>query len=157
MVAEAVATYHGTGDEALPELARHWSVAAALGEREVAAAWCERAADAADRRMAWEEAARLYERAAELTGAELDPSCATGDCSGSPGSLPVRRDGGRRRPRRRRGRRGAAPDQPLLVAEACLLAEGRGGPMMLPLLALAEEALADSMPTTTPSGRGSSV
>ena len=143
VVAEAVATYHGTGDEALPELARHWSVAAALGEREVAAGWCERAADAADRRMAWEEAARLYERAAELTGADLDPRCATGDCSArrglassatrwrSPSTAPSPRPAVRHL------------DQPLLVAEACLLAEGRGGPMMLPLLALAEEALAD--------------
>ena len=65
--------YHGTTDDTLPELARHWSIAAGVGDPEVAARWCERAAEAANRSTAWEEAATLYHRAAELTGSDAEP------------------------------------------------------------------------------------
>ena len=45
-----------------------------MADREVAAGWCERAAEAANRSTAWEEAATLYEyHAAELTGSDAAP------------------------------------------------------------------------------------
>jgi DNA-binding CsgD family transcriptional regulator/nucleoside-triphosphatase THEP1 len=72
-LAEAIEAYEGTGDDQLPALARHWEHAVVLGDADVAAMWHERAADAADRALAWEEAARLYERAVTLAGAEADP------------------------------------------------------------------------------------
>ena len=67
-VADAIETYDGTGDEQAAELARHWDAASAAGDRPTAATWCERAATIADRRLAWEEAARLFDRALDLGG-----------------------------------------------------------------------------------------
>ena len=67
-------SYDGTGDAQVPDLARHWDASSVLGEREVAAAWCERAAVLADRQLAWEEAARLFERALALGGAGIRPA-----------------------------------------------------------------------------------
>jgi Arc/MetJ family transcription regulator len=67
-LAGAIETYDGTGDAQVPDLARHWDASSVLGERDVAAAWCERAAVLADRQLAWEEAARLFERALVLGG-----------------------------------------------------------------------------------------
>ena len=72
-VAEAIEVYEGTGDDQLSDLARHWDEASVLGDRDVAAAWCERAAVAADRRLAWEESARLHDRAVEIGGPAADP------------------------------------------------------------------------------------
>ncbi|MDP1805605.1 MAG: AAA family ATPase, partial [Acidimicrobiales bacterium] len=43
VVAEAVEAYEVTGDEHVADLARHWDAASALGQRDRAAAWCERA------------------------------------------------------------------------------------------------------------------
>ena len=67
-VAEAIESYDGAGDEQAAELARHWDAASAAGDRPTAAMWCERAATVADRRLAWEEAARLFDRALDLGG-----------------------------------------------------------------------------------------
>ena len=144
-VAEAIETYEGTGDDQLSDLARHWDEASALGDRAVAAAWCERAADAADRRLAWEEAARLYERAAELG-------------AGAGGPLEThRRLLGAARARLHvdtvdavvaRCVRAAAAvahlDRPDLVAEAALVVEARGGAdaALVALRTIAEQALA---------------
>ena len=72
-VAVAVETYAGTGDSQAAELARHWDAASVLGDRGTAAQWCERAAVVADQQLAWEEAARLFDRALELAGATADP------------------------------------------------------------------------------------
>jgi DNA-binding CsgD family transcriptional regulator len=143
-IAEAIETYDGRGDEQLPELARHWSAAAVIGDREVAAGWCELAADVADRRTAWEEAGRLYDRAADLTGSEADPQAryrrllASARARLQCDELPVAVE-----------RAMAAADQarslqrPDLLAETCLLAEARGGAveLMSRLHATAEEAL----------------
>ena len=108
-IAEAIEPYHGTTDDTLPELARHWSIAAAVGDREVAAGWCERAAEAANRSTAWEEAATLYERAAELTGSDAEPDARIGGCSARPRLVctatrsPPPSSDRWRRPRRRAG------------------------------------------------------
>jgi hypothetical protein len=144
-VAEAIEAYDGSGDDVLPELARHWSAAAALGDRAVAAAWCERAAAAADRRTAWEEAARLYDRAAELTGSDTEPDARYRRLLGAARArlhcdeiqAAVERSLDAAEVARRLGR----PD---LLAETCLIAEGRAGnvELLTELHALAEEALA---------------
>ena len=72
-IAEAIEAYDGTGDASVADLARHWDAASPLGQRDRAAAWCERAATVADRQLAWEEAARLFDRALDLGGAGADP------------------------------------------------------------------------------------
>jgi DNA-binding CsgD family transcriptional regulator len=62
--AEAVeAFYAGTLEPHLPDLARHW---AAAGDGGRTARWAERAAQEALRRLAYEEAARLYRQALEV-------------------------------------------------------------------------------------------
>ena len=73
VIAEAIEAYEGTGDDHVADLARHWDAASALGQRDRAAAWCERAAVVADRQLAWEEAARLFDRALALGGAGAAP------------------------------------------------------------------------------------
>jgi class 3 adenylate cyclase/tetratricopeptide (TPR) repeat protein/type II secretory pathway predicted ATPase ExeA len=57
-------------DDRLPELARHFSEAAPLGEVERAVHYCQLAGDRAQRELAFEEAAAHYERA--LLALELD-------------------------------------------------------------------------------------
>jgi DNA-binding CsgD family transcriptional regulator/tetratricopeptide (TPR) repeat protein len=54
------------------EIARHWSEAAAGGDRTVAAGWIGRAAELAMRQLAYEDAARLFTHAVRIGGAELD-------------------------------------------------------------------------------------
>jgi class 3 adenylate cyclase/tetratricopeptide (TPR) repeat protein/type II secretory pathway predicted ATPase ExeA len=61
-VAHALAERTEEG-ERLPELARHFSEAAPLGEMDQAVHWCRLAGDAAQRELAFEEAAAHYERA----------------------------------------------------------------------------------------------
>ena len=73
VIAEAIEAYEGTGDDHVADLARHWDAASALGQRDRAASWCERAAVVADRQLAWEEAARLFDRALALGGAGAAP------------------------------------------------------------------------------------
>ena len=59
--ADAVERIHaGRLEPHLSDLARHWAAAAVSGERERAADWITRAAEEAMRRLAYEEAARLY-------------------------------------------------------------------------------------------------
>ena len=73
VIAEAIEAYEGTSDAQAADLARHWDAASPLGHTARAAAWCERAAGIADRQLAWEEAARLFDRAQELGRATADP------------------------------------------------------------------------------------
>jgi len=53
------------------ELARHWAEAAGQGEGATAAGWIERAAEEAMRRLAYEEAARLFRQALRVGGSDL--------------------------------------------------------------------------------------
>jgi Predicted ATPase len=55
----------------LSDLARHWTVAAVLGERARATGWIGRAAHDAMRRLAYEEATRLYRLALDVGAGEL--------------------------------------------------------------------------------------
>jgi tetratricopeptide (TPR) repeat protein len=61
-------------DARLPELARHFSEAAALGEVDRAVEFCRRAGDAARDELAFEEAASYYERALSALDLADDPS-----------------------------------------------------------------------------------
>jgi DNA-binding CsgD family transcriptional regulator len=144
-VAEAIETYEGAGDDQLSDLARHWDEASVLGGGGVAAGWSERAAGAAERQLAWEEAARLYDRAAALAGPSADPvdrhrrlvGAARARLHSDEISSAVARciDAGRAAREAGRGD---------LLAEAALVVEGRGGsggPEIPALIALAEEAL----------------
>lgn len=58
--------YAGQIDVHLFDLARHWTVAELTGERARAADWITRAAEEAVRRLAYEEAARLYRLALDV-------------------------------------------------------------------------------------------
>jgi DNA-binding CsgD family transcriptional regulator len=142
-VAEAIESYEGLGDAHVADLARHWDAASVLGDRSTAAHWCERAAAVADRQLAWEEAARLYDRALELGGADADPldtfaralgaaqtRLLSDDVTTSIERCLVAADAAR------------AADRPDLFAEATLVPEGRGGPELLGLWAASNEALA---------------
>jgi DNA-binding CsgD family transcriptional regulator/Arc/MetJ family transcription regulator len=144
-VAEAVERYYGAGDDQLSDLARHWDEASVLGAGEVAAGWSERAAGAAEGHLAWEEAARLYERAVALGGPGADPvdrhrrlvgaarSRLHSDEFGSTVARCI--DAGRAAREAGRGD---------LLADAALVVEGRGGsggPEIPALVALVEEAL----------------
>jgi class 3 adenylate cyclase/tetratricopeptide (TPR) repeat protein len=75
-IAHALAA-RADADERFPELARHFSEAAPLGEIERAIEYCRRAGDEAQQELAFEEAAAHYERA--LLALELDdhPDAAT--------------------------------------------------------------------------------
>lgn len=144
-VAEAIEIYEGAGDDQLSDLARHWDESSVLGDGGVAAAWSERAAGAAERQLAWEEAARLYDRATALAGPSADPVDRYRRLVGAArarlhsdeiGSAVARCiDAGRAAREAGRGD---------LLAEAALVVEGRGGsggPEIPALIALAEEAL----------------
>jgi DNA-binding CsgD family transcriptional regulator len=146
VVGEAIERYHAS-DLAphLPDLARHWVAAAPAtpdgGER--AAGWCERAADDAFARLAWEEAARLY-------GAGL----AVADRLGWAGRYRLLL--GRARARSRSADLAGALSDSLeaarlarlagrtgLVAQAALVLDAIGDPALLaPVRDLCEEALA---------------
>jgi DNA-binding CsgD family transcriptional regulator len=71
--ADAIEQHHGapSGPHVF-ELARHWAVAAVVGERARAAGWIRRAAEEAMRRLAYEEAARLFRQTLDIGGPELD-------------------------------------------------------------------------------------
>jgi tetratricopeptide (TPR) repeat protein len=60
-------------DQRLPELARHFAEAAALGEIDQAVHWGRQAGDAAMRELAWEEAATHYLRALDALELDDDP------------------------------------------------------------------------------------
>jgi DNA-binding CsgD family transcriptional regulator len=71
--AEAIEQHHGApSGPPVFELARHWAVAGVVGERARAAGWIRRAADEAMRRLAYEEAARLFRQTLDIGGPELD-------------------------------------------------------------------------------------
>ncbi|MFN2562890.1 MAG: AAA family ATPase [Jatrophihabitans sp.] len=59
-------------DHHLGELARLWTIAAAAGERDVAASWIERAGHEALRRRAFEEAAGLFQQALDVGAGAID-------------------------------------------------------------------------------------
>jgi predicted ATPase len=63
--------HHGDDARVLDELATHFTAAAAVGGSSRAVEWCRRAAAAAMRRLAFEEAARRYQTALELG---IDPA-----------------------------------------------------------------------------------
>ena len=142
-VAVAIETYEGFGEDHVADLARHWDAASVLGDSTVAAEWCERAAAAADRRLAWEDAARLYDRAIELDGPDADPVVQHRRYLGSARARLHVDDIARTTQRcaqaadavRSLGRAD-------LLAEAALVVEGRAGPALLEVRSLAEEALA---------------
>jgi DNA-binding NarL/FixJ family response regulator len=58
-------------DAHLSDLARHWAVAAVSGERARAADWIKRAAEEAMRRLAYEEATRLYRLALTVGAGDI--------------------------------------------------------------------------------------
>ena len=70
--ADAIERHHGPPGPPVFELARHWAVAAVIGERARAAGWIRRAAEEAMRRLAYEETARLFRQTLDIGGAELD-------------------------------------------------------------------------------------
>jgi DNA-binding CsgD family transcriptional regulator len=141
-VAAAIEAFEGTGDEVVADLARHWQAAAVLGHRTIAAEWCERAAQSADRRMAWEDAARLFDRAVELPGADADPidrhrrlvAAAAAQLNSGDISEAVERCEQAAASVRHLGRGD-------LLAAAALVVEGRGGPPLSRLRYLAVGAL----------------
>jgi DNA-binding CsgD family transcriptional regulator len=53
------------------EIAQHWAQAATVGDRATAAAWLTRAGDLALAQLGYENAARLYQEAVSIGGAEL--------------------------------------------------------------------------------------
>lgn len=142
-VARATEAYEGTSDDVVADLARHWRRAAVLGHRDVAAAWCERAAIVADRRMAWDDAARSYDHAIDLSGADADPIDRHRLLLGSAAARLNCDDVGEAV---ERCCQAAAAVRDLgrsdLLAEAALLVEGRGGPPLARLRDLVVEALA---------------
>lgn len=141
-VAEAIEAYHGAGDAQAADLARHWDHAAVVGDRRRAAAWVERAADVAERGLAWEEAARLFDRAVDVAGARagaedrhrwlLGSARARLHCD----QVSVALDCCLRAAQAVRHL-----DRGDLTAEAALVVEGRGGPAAAALRDLCEEAL----------------
>jgi DNA-binding CsgD family transcriptional regulator len=71
--ADAVERVHaGRLEPHLSDLARHWAVAAVSGHQVRAAGWIRRAADAAMRGLAYEEAARLHRLALTVAADDLD-------------------------------------------------------------------------------------
>ncbi|HVT77664.1 MAG TPA: AAA family ATPase [Acidimicrobiales bacterium] len=69
--AVAVAIEATGGRHAIFELARHWSIAAAVADRAVAVQWIRRAADDAMDQLAYESAAEWYGRALDVGAASL--------------------------------------------------------------------------------------
>jgi DNA-binding CsgD family transcriptional regulator len=63
------ATYAGDLSEHVADLARHWAQVAPFGDAAIARAWAVRAGDDAVRRLAFEEAVRLYRSAQQLPAA----------------------------------------------------------------------------------------
>lgn len=149
-LAEAVESYEGTGDDHVHDLARHWDHAAILGDAHIAAEWSERAADAADRALAWEEAVRLYDRALALsppgTAPEIRHRRLLGAARGLLHSELVPHAVGRCVEAAKAAEEAGRPD---LAADAALLIEGRGGsagPEITIVIDIAERALAGVEP-----------
>jgi DNA-binding CsgD family transcriptional regulator len=146
-VALAIEAYDGTADDHLADLARHWDAAAVLGDRAIAASWCERAAASADRRLAWEDAARLYDRAVELIGPDGDPLDRHRLLLAGAGARQHCDDVNEAVARCVRAADAVRHlGQPDLLSAAALVVEARGGPPLASLRALAEEALTACAP-----------
>ena len=141
-VAEAIEAYDGADDTQAAELARHWEQAAVVGDRLRAAGWIEQAADVAERSLAWEEAARLFDRAGEVAG----PQASAEDRHRRLlGSARVRLHCDQLSVALERCLKAAEAVRHLrrgdLTASAALVVEGRGGPAVAALADLCEEAL----------------
>lgn len=151
--AAAVETVHrGRIEPHLSDLARHWAVAAVLGERERAARWIERAADEAMRRLAYEEAARFYRLALGITAGHVDALERCRLLLALAGALRLT---GERSSQLEACREAAgiarARHRPDLVADAALRLESGGTPESdLTVKRLCEEALAGLGPRPTP-------
>jgi DNA-binding CsgD family transcriptional regulator len=126
LAAEAVERVHaGRLEPHLSDLARHWAVAAVSGDRVRAAEWIRRAAAEAMRRLAYEEAARLYRLALGVGAADLDDDRRCRLLLGAAGALQAAGELSLRLPTCREAavlaRRLQRPD---LLAEAALAMEG---------------------------------
>jgi DNA-binding CsgD family transcriptional regulator len=124
--ADVVERLHaGRLDPHLSDLARHWAVAAVSGERSRATDWIRRAADEAMRRLAYEEAVRLYRLALAVGAEEIDDECRCRLLLSVAGGLRV---AGQLSDRARTCREAAALARrlrrPDLLAEAALAMEG---------------------------------
>jgi DNA-binding CsgD family transcriptional regulator len=77
--AEAIErTYAAQLEARAADLARHWAVVAATGERAQAVLWARRAAEEAMRLLAFEESARLYRLGLDAGGPSLDDDTRAG-------------------------------------------------------------------------------
>jgi DNA-binding CsgD family transcriptional regulator len=126
------------------DLARHWAVAAVVGERARAAGWIRRAAEEAMRRLAYEEAARLFRQTLDMGGAELDGQdrCTLLLAAGTAAHLSADL-GGRLDACLEAADLARAIGQPDLLAEAALVMEPVGRPGFdLATRRLCEEAIA---------------
>jgi len=73
LAAEVVEEVHaGRLEPHLSDIARHWAIAAAAGQRALAAGWIQRAAEEAMRRLAYEDAVGLYRLALTVGADEVD-------------------------------------------------------------------------------------
>jgi DNA-binding CsgD family transcriptional regulator len=117
--------YAGRLEPHLSDLARHWAAAAVSGERARAAEWIARAAEEAMRRLAYEEAARLFRLALTAGAGDLraERRCelllATAGALKASGELAGRLPACREAAALARGLR-----RPDLLAEAALAMEG---------------------------------
>jgi DNA-binding CsgD family transcriptional regulator len=126
------------------ELARHWAMAAVVGERARAAGWIRRAAEEAMRRLAYEEAARLFRQTLDIGGPELDGEerCALLLAAGTAAHLSADLDG-RLDACLEAADLARAIGRPDLLAEAALIMEPVGRPSFdLATRRLCEEAIA---------------
>jgi DNA-binding CsgD family transcriptional regulator len=145
LAADAIEQHHGarSGPQVF-ELARHWAVAAVVGERARAAGWIRRAAEEAMRRLAYEEAARLFRQTLDIGGAELagEDRCALLLAAGTAAQLSADL-GGRLDACLEAAEVARALGRPDLLAEAALVMEPVGRPGFdLATRRLCEEAAA---------------
>jgi DNA-binding CsgD family transcriptional regulator len=150
--ADAIERHHGPPGPPVFELARHWAVAAVIGERARAAGWIRRAAEEAMRRLAYEETARLFRQALDIGGAELDGQerCTLLLAAGAAAHLSADL-GGRLDACLEAAEVARALGRPDLLAEAALVIEPVGRPGFdLATRRLCEEAIAalDSEPAS---------
>lgn len=128
-LALAVETYEPDSDTRTLELARLWEAASPLGDQTTAARWCTRAGGVAERQLAWEDAARFYQRALDLAGAQSTPLHDHGRHLGAARALShcgeLAEVHAHCAQAAAAARRAGRPD---LAAEAVLVLEGRGSP-----------------------------
>jgi DNA-binding CsgD family transcriptional regulator/tetratricopeptide (TPR) repeat protein len=144
-VAEAIeARVPEDRSEHLSEIARHWAVLAPYGDAETACTWAIRAAEDAVRRLAYEEAVRLYRSALDLDAGKWPPTerarlliasgraaYLAGDLRGCADAAGAAADAAR------------AADSAELLGEAALVVEAAPDPVVhAAALALCEDALA---------------